>query len=155
RSEAMPKSGATALALAGSEERAPATRTARPSRCAANAWTLPMNPPPPPTRPMRSGRLSGKLIGMRPFSKLVPCRRSCCAPAMKVAIDSYCYHRYFGEIYPGLQQRPDQVMTVWDFLKRAKRLGVAGVSLESCFLPSDSEFLKRLRATLDSYGFER
>ena len=26
--------------------------------------------------------------------------------AMKVAIDSYCYHRYFGEIYPNLQADP-------------------------------------------------
>jgi sugar phosphate isomerase/epimerase len=74
---------------------------------------------------------------------------------MKVAIDSYCYHRYFGEVYPGLQQPADRAMTVWDFLKRARKLGVAGVSLESCFLPSDEAFFQRLRDTLDSYGFER
>jgi hypothetical protein len=35
---------------------------------------------------------------------------------MKIAIDSYCYHRYFGEVYPGLQQPPDRALTVWDFL---------------------------------------
>src|SRR5713226_6121538 len=52
---------------------------------------------------------------------------------MKLAIDSYCYHRYFGEVYPGLQHTPKRTMTVWDFLRRAKQLGVAGVSLESCF----------------------
>jgi sugar phosphate isomerase/epimerase len=46
-------------------------------------------------------------------------------------------------------------MTVWDFLRRARRLGVAGVSLESCFLPSDDDFLLRLRDTLDSCGLER
>ena len=75
---------------------------------------------------------------------------------MKIAIDSYCYHRYFGEVYPGLQQLPDRTMTVWDFLKRARQLGAAGVSLESCFFPSfDDDFLNRLRDTLDSYGFER
>ncbi len=75
---------------------------------------------------------------------------------MKIAIDSYCYHRYFGEVYPGLQQPPDRTMTVWDFLKRAGRLGVSGVSLESCYFPSfDDAFLQRLRDTLDSYGFER
>ena len=75
---------------------------------------------------------------------------------MKIAIDSYCYHRYFGEVYPGLQQPPGRTMTVWDFLKRAKQLSVAGVSLESCFFPSfDDDFLNRLRDTLDSYGFER
>src|SRR5207302_8296390 len=75
--------------------------------------------------------------------------------SMKIAIDSYCYHRFFGEIYPGLQQPPDRVMTVWSFLQRAKRLDVAGVSLESCYLRTDADFLKRLRETLDSYGFER
>jgi sugar phosphate isomerase/epimerase len=74
---------------------------------------------------------------------------------MKVAIDSYCYHRYFGEAYAGLQQPADRTMTVWEFLRRAKRLGVAGVSLESCFLPCDADFLLRLRDTLDEYGFER
>ncbi len=75
---------------------------------------------------------------------------------MKIAIDSYCYHRYFGEVYPGLQQPPDRTMTVWDFLKRARQLSVSGVSLESCFFPSfDDNLLHRLRDTLDSYGFER
>jgi sugar phosphate isomerase/epimerase len=74
---------------------------------------------------------------------------------MKLAIDSYCYHRYFGEIYPGLQKPADRAMTVWDFLKRARRLGVAGVSLESCFLACDRDSLQGLRDVLDSYGFER
>jgi sugar phosphate isomerase/epimerase len=74
---------------------------------------------------------------------------------MKIAIDSYCYHRFFGEVYAGLQQPPGRRMTVWDFLKRVHRLGVAGVSLESCFLPSDEDFLRRLRDTLDADGFER
>jgi sugar phosphate isomerase/epimerase len=75
---------------------------------------------------------------------------------VKIAIDSYCYHRYFGEVYPGLQQPPDRPMTLWDFLKRAKRLGVDGVSLESCYFPSFADdFLDRLRDTLDDYGFER
>jgi sugar phosphate isomerase/epimerase len=74
---------------------------------------------------------------------------------MKVAIDSYCYHRYFGEAYPGLQEPAGRTMTVWDFLRRARRLGVAGVSLESCFLPCDSDFLRRLREALDGHGFER
>jgi sugar phosphate isomerase/epimerase len=75
---------------------------------------------------------------------------------MKLAIDSYCYHRYFGEVYPGLQTDPGKRMTVWDFLKRAHRHGVAGVSLESCFLPAfDETLLGRLRDALDDYGFER
>jgi sugar phosphate isomerase/epimerase len=74
---------------------------------------------------------------------------------MKIAIDSYCYHRYFGEVYPGLQRPADRRMTVWDFLKRAKQLGVAGVSLESCFLPADYDFLGRLCDALDAAAFER
>ena len=74
---------------------------------------------------------------------------------MKVAIDSYCYHRQFGEVYPGLQRPAERAMTVWDFLRRARRLGVAGVSLESCFLPCAGDFLCRLRDRLDSCGFER
>jgi len=75
---------------------------------------------------------------------------------VKIAIDSYCFHRYFGDVYPGLQQLPGTTMTVWDFLKRAKRLGVAGVSLESCYFPPlDDDLLKRLRDALDSRGFER
>jgi sugar phosphate isomerase/epimerase len=74
---------------------------------------------------------------------------------MKIAIDSYCYHRYFGEVYTGLQRPADRAMTVWDFLRRARRLEVEGVSLESCFLPADADFLARLRDALDGYGFER
>src|SRR5579871_2021696 len=75
---------------------------------------------------------------------------------MKIGIDSYCYHRYFGDVYPGLQQPPRRTMTVWDFLTRARQLGVAGVSLESCYFPScDAEFLQRLRDKLDLHGLER
>lgn len=74
---------------------------------------------------------------------------------MKIAIDSYCYHRYFGEVYPDIQKPADRTMSVWDFLKRAHRLGVEGVSLEACFLPFECQFLDRLKITLDSYGFER
>jgi sugar phosphate isomerase/epimerase len=75
---------------------------------------------------------------------------------MKLAIDSYCYHRYFGEVYPGLQTAPDRSMTVWDFLRRAVRLGVEGVSLEACYLPAgDNGFLDRLRDALDASGLER
>jgi len=74
---------------------------------------------------------------------------------VKLAIDSYCYHRYYGDVYAGLQKLPATTMTVWDFLKRAKRLGVAGVSLESCYFPSlPDDLLKRLRDTLDAYEFE-
>lgn len=76
---------------------------------------------------------------------------------MRLGIDSYCYHRYFGEIYPGLQRRPaGKMMKVDDFLKRARQLGVDGVSLESCFFRSFAPgALLRLRDRLDEFGFER
>lgn len=74
---------------------------------------------------------------------------------MKVGIDSYCYHRFFGEVYPD-QEPPAKQMTVSDFLRRAKELEVDGVSLESCFFPTQDEvWLKDLKAQIDEYGFDR
>ncbi len=74
---------------------------------------------------------------------------------MKVGIDSYCFHRYFGEVY-GHQTPPPFTMTVFDFLDFAKELDVDGVSLESCFFPSyDMAFFADLKARLDEYGFDR
>ena len=74
---------------------------------------------------------------------------------MKVGIDSYCYHRFFGEVYPD-QKPPAKNMTMQDFLKRAHELKVDGVSLESCFFPSyDAGWFKDLKAQLDDYNFDR
>lgn len=74
---------------------------------------------------------------------------------MKYGIDSYCYHRFFGEVYEG-QEKPEKDMTMEDFLTRAHELGVGGVSLESCFFPSyDAGWLADLKGQLDDYGFER
>ena len=74
---------------------------------------------------------------------------------MKVGIDSYCYHRFFGEAYPD-QDKVTKLMTTKDFLDRAKELKVDGVSLETCFLESmEKSYLEDLKAKLDDYGFER
>lgn len=75
---------------------------------------------------------------------------------MKVGIDSYCYHRFFGEVYDD-QKAPAKTMTMQDFLKRAKELDVDGVSLESCFFPPnvDKAWFKDLKAQLDEYNFDR
>ena len=75
---------------------------------------------------------------------------------MKVGIDSYCYHRFFGEVYPD-QEPPAKNMTMQDFLKRAKELNVDGVSLESCFFPPniDKAWFKDLKAQLDEYKMDR
>jgi sugar phosphate isomerase/epimerase len=74
---------------------------------------------------------------------------------VKVGIDSYCFHRFFGEVYPG-QEQPEKLLTMDGFLDKAKQLGVDGVSLESCFFPSfDEGYLRELKAKLDEYGFDR
>jgi sugar phosphate isomerase/epimerase len=74
---------------------------------------------------------------------------------MKVGIDSYCFHRFLGEVYPQ-QQHPGRSMTLEDFIECAKRLAVDGVSLESCFFPSfELSYLADIRAMLDSYGLDR
>jgi sugar phosphate isomerase/epimerase len=74
---------------------------------------------------------------------------------MKVGIDSYCYHRYFGEIYPG-QTDPGVRWSIHDFVRRAGELGVDDVSLESCFFESLAPgYLADLGAVLDEHGLSR
>lgn len=74
---------------------------------------------------------------------------------MKIGIDSYCYHRFFGEVYPR-QSPPARTMTLENFLDRAKELEVDGVSLESCFIPRfDDDYFGGIKDLLDRYGFDR
>ena len=74
---------------------------------------------------------------------------------MKIGIDNYCYHRFFGEVYPG-QEPPAKEWSMDDFLARAKALQVDGVSLESCFFPSfDDGYMNELKSKLDDYNFDR
>jgi len=74
---------------------------------------------------------------------------------MKVGIDSYCYHRYFGEIYPD-QEDPGIRWTFHDFVNCAAELDVDGVSLESCFFESlEPGYLSEIKASLDEKGMER
>lgn len=74
---------------------------------------------------------------------------------MKIGIDSYCYHRFFGEVYPQ-QQAPATRMTFEQFIARARELGVDGVSIESCFLPELSPgYLAHVKDTLDRHGLDR
>lgn len=75
---------------------------------------------------------------------------------MQIAIDSYCYHRYFGEVYPGLERSPDRRMTLDDVIDRAIAFAVEGVSLESFMLDDASpERLVGLRRKLDDAGLAR
>jgi sugar phosphate isomerase/epimerase len=74
---------------------------------------------------------------------------------IKVGIDSYSYHRHFGEVYPEPKTHK-KIMTTFDFLKRAKELDVDGVSLESCFIEKfDDSYLNKIKDTLDEYKFDR
>ncbi len=81
--------------------------------------------------------------------------RKAAGETMKVGIDSYCYHRWFGEIYPD-QQDPGTRWGFEDLLNRAVQLGVGGVSLETCFLRSlQPDYLSEVKAALDEHGLER
>jgi len=74
---------------------------------------------------------------------------------MKTGIDSYCYHRYFGEVYPD-QTDPGKRWTFHDFIHRAVDLKVDGVSLESCFFDSfEDAYLTDMKAVLDARKLER
>ncbi len=73
---------------------------------------------------------------------------------MKIGIDSYCYHRLFGEVYDA-QEQPEKMKTVEEFLEYAHQLGVDGVSLETCFLPSlEDDYLVSLGEKIKEYGFD-
>lgn len=74
---------------------------------------------------------------------------------MKLGIDSYCYHRYFGEIYPTIEKDPGSRITLREFLNRAKVLGVEAVSLESCFFPQlNDSSIDGIRDAVEEFGFD-
>ena len=74
---------------------------------------------------------------------------------MKVGVDTYSYHRLFGEIYPN-QVDPGRR---WEFdqaVDEAIRLGVDGISLETCFMPRfDRDYLAQIKEKLDDQKMER
>jgi len=74
---------------------------------------------------------------------------------MKVGVDHYCYHRFFGEVYPE-QKAPDRKMTVEQYIKRCAELGCGGLSIETCFVPRfDKEYLSTIKGMLDEYKLDR
>lgn len=74
---------------------------------------------------------------------------------LKVGIDSYCFHRLFGEVYPH-QYKTEPPFTMEDFLNFAKRVDVDGGSLESCFFPEFSiDYLVQVKAKLEESNFDR
>lgn len=74
---------------------------------------------------------------------------------LKIGIDSYCFHRMFGEVYPHqYKQAPD--FTLQEFLHFSELMGVDGVSLESCFFPEfSSNYLSEVKSWLDQRGLDR
>ena len=74
---------------------------------------------------------------------------------MKIGVDTYSYHRFFGEIYPNQIDPPQR----WEFdqsIDETIRLGADGISLETCFMPSfDKEYLTRIKEKLDEHNLER
>ena len=69
---------------------------------------------------------------------------------MRIAIDPYSYHRFFGVVYPDLEQDPGWRMSVEDFIDAACSHGVSGVSIESFSVDEFSEKrLQEIRRRLD------
>jgi sugar phosphate isomerase/epimerase len=75
---------------------------------------------------------------------------------VRIGVDSYCFHRFFGDLWPGIDEDPGRRWTAFDVVAFAQQLGVAGVSLETCFMPVfDAGFLRDLRAVLDAARLDR
>lgn len=87
-------------------------------------------------------------------SRLMESTESPCRNWMKIGIDSYCYHRFFGEVYPD-QSKPERQMTFDDFLTRSEVLGAQAVALEAAFFPTQDEtYLLELKSKLEGMGLE-
>jgi sugar phosphate isomerase/epimerase len=72
---------------------------------------------------------------------------------MRTAIDSFCYHRYFGASYPELETAPAKQWTVADFVSAAAGHGVEGVSIEHFMLADRSPAaLAALRQQIEDAG---
>jgi sugar phosphate isomerase/epimerase len=76
---------------------------------------------------------------------------------VKVGIDSYCFHRYFGEVYEGLQPDPGVVWRMEkEFLDYALAQDVDEVALESCFFDAlDDGLCAEIKGRLDDAGLDR
>jgi sugar phosphate isomerase/epimerase len=73
---------------------------------------------------------------------------------VRLGIDSYSYHRYFGELREG-EEDPGIRWSHEDFMRRAGELRLDGVSLETCYLPMDDQALpERLAAQAAEHGLD-
>ena len=74
---------------------------------------------------------------------------------MKIGIDSYCYHRFFGDVYPQ-QKAPTAPLSLEWFLKRARDLKVDGVAVEPPLIARlDASYLSEVKGMLDEYKLDR
>lgn len=74
---------------------------------------------------------------------------------MKIALDSYVYHRHFGEVYPHLESEPTVKLNFWQMLEQTINLGLQGISIESFMLPHPTQHdIQRLRQTLNTHHLE-
>jgi 3-oxoisoapionate decarboxylase len=75
--------------------------------------------------------------------------------AMGIGIESFSYHRYFGEFTPW--EKPlDIRWQMSDFIARTAQLGADAVSLQTVYLPGlDSEQVTALREQLNLLGLQR
>ena len=74
---------------------------------------------------------------------------------MKIALDSYVYHRHFGEVYPNLETEPQIKLNFWQMLQQAIDFGLEGISIESFMLPDPTaKDIDRLNNILDTHHLE-
>jgi sugar phosphate isomerase/epimerase len=74
---------------------------------------------------------------------------------MKIGIDSYCYHRFWGDVATGQKPTTVKLNLEW-FLKRAKALKVDGVAVEPPLIARfDSSYLSEVKGMLDEFGLDR
>ncbi len=75
--------------------------------------------------------------------------------SLRIGIDSYTYHRRFGEVRP-FEVPIEADWTTRQVIDRCSEMGVDGVSLETCYLSSTSELhMGELRRYLDEAGLDR
>lgn len=64
--------------------------------------------------------------------------------AMKIGLDSYCYHRFLGENDTGLATDPWTRLAIIDVIDQAKNAGAPGSAIENSMLPDSADGLSIL-----------
>lgn len=73
---------------------------------------------------------------------------------MQPGVDSYSYHRFFGEIRGG-ESDPGIRWSQFDLIEEMVRIDAGLVSLETCFFPEGDAVWAEMAAELDRCGLER